>query len=105
MNIKKKRYFNIQYLTTIFFYFSVDVYVEDKISHRGPFPFQVRPEQTVSELKKQVEREFEIPVKVQRWILGKELVTDDNVTLKDNNITAGCPIFLYLVTPGEITIL
>ncbi|XP_044750521.1 uncharacterized protein LOC123310898 isoform X2 [Coccinella septempunctata] len=80
--------------------FSVDMYVEDKVSHRGPFPFQVRSEQTVGELKKQVEKEFEIPVDVQRWILGKELATDDKTTLKDNNITEGCPIFLYLVAPA-----
>ncbi|XP_045470586.1 uncharacterized protein LOC123677895 [Harmonia axyridis] len=81
--------------------FSVDMYVEDKVSHRGPFPFQVRAEQTVGELKRQVEKEFEIPINVQRWILGKELATDDSATLKDNNITDGCPIFLYLVAPDS----
>lgn len=76
------------------------MYVEDKISHRGPFPLQVKPDQTVRELKAQVEREFEIPAAVQRWILGKELATDDNATLKDVHITTeGCPVFLYLVAP------
>lgn len=78
------------------------MYVEDKISHRGPFPLEVTETQTVAELKKQVEKEFEIPVNVQRWILGKELATDDNATLKDHNITTErCPVFLYLVAPGK----
>ncbi|KAK9888377.1 hypothetical protein WA026_000628 [Henosepilachna vigintioctopunctata] len=81
--------------------FSVDMYVEDKISHRGPFPLRVTPEQTVGELKKQVAKEFDIPVNVQRWILGKELANEDSTTLKDNQITNGCPIFLYLVAPDN----
>lgn len=78
------------------------MYVEDKVSHRGPFPVEVLPEQTVAELKKQIEKEFEIPIDYQRWILGKELVTDDKSKLKDHNITKdGLPVFLYLVAPGE----
>ncbi|XP_044268651.1 uncharacterized protein LOC123013867 [Tribolium madens] len=80
--------------------FSIEMFVEDKISHRGPFPLEVTENQTVAELKTQVEREFEIPVNVQRWILGKELVTDDSSTLKDHKITTErCPVFLYLVAP------
>lgn len=79
------------------------MYVEDKISHRGPFPIQVTENQTVAQLKQQIEREFEIPVDVQRWILGKELVTNDNASLKEHNVTSeGCPVFLYLVAPGII---
>lgn len=83
-----------------FLFFRVDMYVEDKISHRGPFPINVKLNQTVAELKIQIEREFEIPRNVQRWILGKELAVDDCVTLKDHHVTVdGCPIFLYLVAP------
>lgn len=84
------------------------MYVEDKISHRGPFPIQVHQNLTVGELKTQVEREFEIPAAVQRWILGKELATDDNATLKDVHVTTeGCPVFLYLVATsnGKIVLL
>ncbi|KAG5873636.1 hypothetical protein JTB14_022370 [Gonioctena quinquepunctata] len=77
----------------------VEMYVEDKVSHRGPFPIEVFPDQTVAHLKIQIENEFEIPVAYQRWILGKELVTNDNSTVKDHNITEGCPVFLYLVAP------
>ena len=77
------------------------MYVEDKVSHRGPFSIDVTETQTVADLKAQIAREFEIPVEVQRWILGKELVVDDCNTLKDHAITEGCPVFLYLVAPGK----
>ncbi|KAF5297692.1 hypothetical protein FQA39_LY12023 [Lamprigera yunnana] len=80
--------------------FVVDMYVEDKVSHRGPFPINVNEDQTVAQLKVQVEREFQIPIVVQRWILGKELASDDNAKLKELHVTtAGCSIYLYLVAP------
>ncbi|GLH09616.1 RanBP-type and C3HC4-type zinc finger-containing protein 1 [Gryllus bimaculatus] len=82
---------------------TVDMYVEDKVSHQGPIPLQVTPGMTVAELKQKVEQQFEIPVAVQRWILGKMLASDDNKTLEEHNVsTNGCPMFLYLVAPeGE----
>nr|CAD7431600.1 unnamed protein product [Timema monikensis] len=79
---------------------TVDMYVEDKVSHQGPIPLQVTPVLTVAQLKDKVEQEFEIPTGVQRWILGKLLASDDSKTLADHNISSGgCPIFLYLVAP------
>nr|CAD7437738.1 unnamed protein product [Timema bartmani] len=88
---------------------TVDMYVEDKVSHQGPIPLQVTPVLTVAQLKDKVEQEFEIPAGVQRWILGKLLASDDSKTLADHSISSGgCPIFLYLVAPdgdheGEVT--
>lgn len=78
----------------------IEMYVEDKVSHRGPFPIDVVETQTVAELKRQIARDFEIPEEVQRWILGKELVEDDTSTLKDHQVAPGCAVFLYLVAPG-----
>lgn len=78
------------------------MYVEDKISHRGPFPLQVSASTTVAELRQLVEKQYKIPVGVQRWILGKRLATDDNATLADHQVaTSGCPVFLYLVAPAN----
>lgn len=78
------------------------MYVEDKISHRGPFPLQVTAVMSVAELKTLVEEKYKIPRDVQRWILGKELATNDCATLDDHQIsTTGCPIFLYLVAPSN----
>ncbi|PNF42743.1 hypothetical protein B7P43_G13613 [Cryptotermes secundus] len=81
----------------------VDMYVEDKVSHQGPISLQVIPTMTVAQLKEKVEEEFEIPVRVQRWILGKLLASDDSKMLQDHNVNSnGCPMFLYLVAPdGE----
>lgn len=79
----------------------VNMYVEDKVSHRGPFALNVKQNQTVGELKLQVEKEFEIPVNVQRWILGKDLALDDKKTLEEFKLTSECAIFLYLVAPDN----
>jgi len=78
----------------------VDLYVEDKVSHQGPFEVQVWRSMTVAQLKRQVERQFELPVAVQRWILGKALASDDNATLQQLGVTRPHhPVFLYLVAP------
>ncbi|XP_059486084.1 titin-like isoform X2 [Neocloeon triangulifer] len=84
--------------------FTVDMYVEDKVSHQGPIPLSVHAGMTVGELKGKVHQEFEIPADVQRWILGKQLASDDNKTLKQHSVaTGGCVVFLYLVAPPERT--
>ena len=81
------------------------MYVEDKVSHQGPIPLQVVPSMTVAQLKQKVQQEFEIPMRVQRWILGKLLASDDTKTLQDHNVTSnGCPMFLYLVAPGKLRV-
>lgn len=78
------------------------MYVEDKVSHQGPIPLKVTPNMTVTDLKLKVEKQFEIPTNVQRWILGKQLASDDGKTLENHGVADnGCSIFLYLVAPGE----
>ncbi len=76
------------------------MYVEDRASYNGPIQVSVRTNFTVADLKEQVQNEFEIPVGVQRWILGKSLAEDDSSTLASHNITQnGQTIYLYLVAP------
>lgn len=76
--------------------------MEDKTSHQGPIALRVRPSMTVLQLKQKMEREYEIPPKVQRWILGRKLANDDQATLESMGIdTPGTPIFMYLVAPGK----
>lgn len=61
----------------------------------------VHPGMKVSDLKLKIEADYEIPVRFQRWILGKELVTDNSRTLQQLGVaTPGFPFFLYLVAPG-----
>lgn len=82
--------------------FMVKMYVEDKKSHVGPISLPVRPEMTLGNLKKKIETEYNFPVKIQRWILGKNLATDDFATLEHYGVChSACPVFLYLVSPAE----
>lgn len=82
--------------------FTVKMYVEDKKSHVGPISLPVHPEMTLSNLKRKIEAEYNFPVRVQRWILGKNLATDDGATLEQYGVShSACPVFLYLVSPAE----
>ncbi|XP_068206014.1 uro-adherence factor A-like isoform X2 [Palaemon carinicauda] len=82
--------------------FNVKMYVEDKKSHQGPFAFSVTASMTVGELREKVHQDFGFPPQFQRWILGRRLADDDNLTLGHHKVTAeGCPIFLYLVAPEQ----
>ena len=66
---------------------SLNMYVEDRTSYNGPVQVSVKPTFTLAELKEQVQCEFEIPVDVQRWILGKSLAEDDQSTLASHGKT------------------
>jgi len=78
------------------------MYVEDRTSYNGPVQVNVKPTFTLAELKAQIQCEFEIPVDVQRWILGKSLAEDDQSTLESHGINkSGQNIYLYLVAPKE----
>merc|ERR1719193_1649196 len=78
------------------------MYVEDAVSAQGPIPVNINPIITVADLKQQIEREFEIPVAVQRWILGKHLVTQDTNTVASLGVDKdNAQIYLYLVSPEE----
>ncbi|XP_014256597.1 uncharacterized protein LOC106670617 [Cimex lectularius] len=78
----------------------VELYIEDKHNHRGPFPLKISPKMTLAELKKQVEVEYDLPSNVQRWILGKNLASDNSATLESMGVDKPqVPLFLYLVVP------
>ena len=75
------------------------MFVEDAVSAQGPIVVEVNPAITVAELKLQIEKEFEIPVNVQKWILGKNLVSEETITLHSQGVDIdGAEIFLYLVS-------
>ncbi|CAL7950427.1 unnamed protein product [Xylocopa violacea] len=77
----------------------VNMYIEDKLAHQGPIPLQLPSKMTVAELKAKIHTEFEIPVNVQRWIIGKNLADRDEATLNELQAANGSPVFLYLVAP------
>ena len=81
------------------------MFVEDKTSYNGPIALRVNPKMSVAELKDLVHCEFEIPIGVQKWILGKSLVDDETSTLASHGISKnGQKIFLYLVAPGKASL-
>ncbi|XP_018016443.1 serine-rich adhesin for platelets [Hyalella azteca] len=80
--------------------FRVQLFIEDRASHRGPLPIYVSSSMTVGELRSTVYAAFGFPPEVQRWILGRRLADDDQATLAQHKVTReGCPVFLYLVAP------
>ena len=84
------------------YFYSLNMFVEDRTSYNGPVQVTVKPSYTVAELKEHVQCEFEIPVGVQKWILGKSLAEDDQSTLISHGIDKnGLSIFLYLVAPKK----
>ena len=79
------------------------MYVEDRTSYNGPVQVTVKPNFTDAELKEHVQCEFEIPIGVQKWILGKSLAEDDQSTLSSHGIDkSGESIYLYLVAEEKI---
>jgi hypothetical protein len=80
---------------------SVEVFIEDRSTHSGPFQLPVRPATTLLELKERMAKSpHGVKVECQRWILGRRLANDqqDQLTLKDYDI---CPsnssLFLYVL--------
>ncbi|KAF7996655.1 hypothetical protein HCN44_002301 [Aphidius gifuensis] len=81
--------------------FNVDMYIEDRLAHQGPIPLQLESTMTISQLKEKIFNEFEIPVNVQRWIIGRKLADNNETTLEDLQLVEGLPIFLYLIAPVD----
>ncbi|XP_059615360.1 uncharacterized protein LOC132260947 isoform X2 [Phlebotomus argentipes] len=80
--------------------FMIDLYVEDKVAHKGPLQISVTTQMTLMELKEKVSKDFSIPTDVQRWILNDQLATDEAKKLIDYSIRdSSAVIYLYLVTP------
>uniref|UniRef100_T1JMG8 RanBP-type and C3HC4-type zinc finger-containing protein 1 n=1 Tax=Strigamia maritima TaxID=126957 RepID=T1JMG8_STRMM len=75
---------------------AVNLFIEDRLSHTGPITLYINPMITVGQLKKKIEREFDFPTYLQKWILGKKLAVDDNATISYFNVMSGCAVFLYL---------
>jgi len=81
---------------------SVDVFIEDRLSQKGPFRVNVRPDTTLGQLKGLMETRHQIDVKIQRWIIERRLATDEQQTLQQYGLSAeNSSAFLYLVAPGE----
>jgi hypothetical protein len=80
----------------------IAVWVEDKEKARGPIDMKIRQQAVVGELKRQAQQSLGLPAHLQRWIVGRELCTNDSTTLVS---LAGpkldAPFYLCLVENGK----
>ncbi|KAI9557786.1 hypothetical protein GHT06_014535 [Daphnia sinensis] len=78
--------------------FNVEVFIEDRSTHSGPFKYPVRPATTVLQLKEQMAKIHGIAMPSQRWIFGRRLADQEQLTLKEYDV---CPsnssLFLYVL--------
>lgn len=79
-----------------------NVFIEDRLTHRGPFQLVVEPTTTLKTLKETMERDHDIANNTQRWILGRRLANKDLTTLDEYGVnSANCSLFLYIVVPVD----
>ncbi|GIX76692.1 ranBP-type and C3HC4-type zinc finger-containing protein 1 [Caerostris darwini] len=93
-----------QYERTIERCFFVNLYIEARNSHLGPFPFEIHPKMNIRLLKLKVEKELQVPASFQKWIINNLLAIDNDLLLKNCNIVPGSPIFLYMDSAFENTV-
>ncbi|XP_047515367.1 uncharacterized protein LOC125056372 [Pieris napi] len=80
----------------------IEVWIEDKIAARGPVRLNISQRSTVADLKREALSYLGIEIRLQRWIVGKSLCTDDNVPIISLAGTAfDAPFYLCLVESDE----
>lgn len=77
--------------------------MEDRETARGPVRLRVARGSELGHLRRQAEITLGLPARLQRWIIGHTLCTDDNVPLE---ALAGSelrtPFYLCLVETGML---
>lgn len=82
--------------------FLVKVHVEDRVADRCFVTIKVRAFDTIADLKRKMMILHNLPMEVQRWIIGKK-IHPDNTTLYQCGVrTAGHTLYLYLVTARSV---
>uniref|UniRef100_A0A182M3Z3 RanBP-type and C3HC4-type zinc finger-containing protein 1 n=1 Tax=Anopheles culicifacies TaxID=139723 RepID=A0A182M3Z3_9DIPT len=79
---------------------SLNVFIDDKVSHKGPIRMTLAGFATLAQLKAKLCNEYQIPVAVQRWRCDDQPLEDDARTLYDYGIqTSDRTLFVYIVQP------
>ena len=78
--------------------FSIELFIEDENSCRGPLRMEVDNESTIGDLRRRVKDEFDIGCANQRWIHGKRLLTDESC-IREVSTDLNNRFFLF-VGPG-----
>lgn len=83
------------------FIFRILVWVEDKETTRGPVQIHVARNATLGELRQQAAKSLGLAVRMQRWIIGRALCSDDTTALiKLAGPDMSAPFYLCLVESG-----
>ncbi|XP_028179572.1 uncharacterized protein LOC114366794 [Ostrinia furnacalis] len=81
---------------------AINVWVEDKEKTRGPIKLVIRRAAVVGELRRRAEQSFGLPSRLQRWIVGRTLCTNDNTSLASlAGPSLSAPFYLCLVEADE----
>ncbi|XP_073941990.1 uncharacterized protein [Choristoneura fumiferana] len=79
---------------------SIDVWIEDREAARGPVKMNIPRSSVMGDLRRQADASLGLAARLQRWIVGRTLCTDDNTPLQ---ALAGpgfdAPFYLCLVEP------
>uniref|UniRef100_A0A182ITK2 RanBP-type and C3HC4-type zinc finger-containing protein 1 n=1 Tax=Anopheles atroparvus TaxID=41427 RepID=A0A182ITK2_ANOAO len=79
---------------------SLNIYIDDKVSHKGPLSITLAAFGTLGQLKQKFCNEYQIPVAVQRWRCDDRPLDDDAKTLFDYGIqTNDRTLHVFLVQP------
>uniref|UniRef100_A0A182Y9X3 RanBP-type and C3HC4-type zinc finger-containing protein 1 n=1 Tax=Anopheles stephensi TaxID=30069 RepID=A0A182Y9X3_ANOST len=79
---------------------SLNVYIDDKVSHKGPIRMTLAGFATLAQLKAKLCTEYQIPVAVQRWRCDDQPLEDDARTLYDYGIqTSDRTLSVFIVQP------
>uniref|UniRef100_A0A182NEW1 RanBP-type and C3HC4-type zinc finger-containing protein 1 n=1 Tax=Anopheles dirus TaxID=7168 RepID=A0A182NEW1_9DIPT len=80
---------------------SLNVFIDDKVSHKGPLRMTLAAFSTLSQLKSKLCNEYQIAMDVQRWRCEDQPLDDDARTLYDYGIqTSDRTLYVYLVQPA-----
>ncbi|XP_022653090.1 uncharacterized protein LOC111246938 isoform X3 [Varroa destructor] len=76
---------------------TVNLYVEDKVSHIGPIRLNLNPAIKLCQLKQKIQADYRFPEDRQRWVIGKGLAVDNDRTLNELGVDKNdANLFLYL---------
>ncbi|CAH0748822.1 unnamed protein product [Diatraea saccharalis] len=77
---------------------SISVWIEDKDKAHGPIRMRIAGNAVVGELRRQAEIILGLPMRLQRWIVGKELCNNDETTLVSlAGLNLDAPFYLCVV--------
>lgn len=83
--------------------FNVKVHIEDRESKGFFINMMVKSCDSIADLKRKVMLKHNFPIEVQRWIIGKRLIENNQLKLSQCGVkTPGHTLYLYLVTARSV---